>query len=162
MKLALITRSLAYGGAPRQLVTLAKGLAERGHAIGVGVFYSGGALETELTAAGIPVRSLNKRHRWDVVRFMAAAFRFWRKEQPEMVLSYLIAPDLLAAFMRPFFPRTRVVWGIRASQIDMSRDFEPGLESSGSARWTRPTCSPDSKSWLTLRSQTVTASSDFR
>jgi glycosyltransferase involved in cell wall biosynthesis len=121
MKVVLLTRSLDYGGAPRQLVTLAQGLAARGHAVVVGVFYGGGPLEAELAAAGVRVHSLNKRHRWDVVRFLSAAYRFWRTERPDVMLSYLIAPDLLAVLLRPFFPETRIVWSIRASRMDLRR-----------------------------------------
>ena len=71
MKVVFLIRALNFGGAERQLVALARGLQRRGHEVAVAVFYSGGALESELKEAGIPIRSLEKRGRWDVFGFAA-------------------------------------------------------------------------------------------
>ena len=50
MKIVFLIRSLAFGGAERQLVALARGLHERGHEVRVGVFYGDGPLEADLRA----------------------------------------------------------------------------------------------------------------
>ena len=51
----LLIRSLALGGAQRQLVELAVGLRQRGHQVTVATFYSGGPLERDLDQAGVVV-----------------------------------------------------------------------------------------------------------
>ncbi|MDL1890770.1 glycosyltransferase, partial [Nitrospirales bacterium NOB] len=70
MKVLFLTRALNVGGAERQLVVLARGLRKRGHEVAVAVFYPGGLLEAELKDVGIPILSLAKRGRWDLVGFV--------------------------------------------------------------------------------------------
>jgi glycosyltransferase involved in cell wall biosynthesis len=122
MKIAFLIRSLELGGAERQLVTLARGLHARGHSVVVAVFYAGGPLEHELHSAGIPVRSLEKRGRWDTARFMRRLFKVIDEEQPDVLHSYLVVANVLAAALRPAFPRLRIVWGVRDAQRELPLD----------------------------------------
>lgn len=116
-----LTRSLDRGGAERQLVVLAKGLARRGHGVAVAVFFGGGVYETELVEAGVRVISLGKRSRWDVLPFLIRLVRFLRKECPAVMHSYLGVPNILATVLKPLLLGTRIVWGVRASNVDLSR-----------------------------------------
>ncbi len=119
MKVTFLTRHLGYGGAERQLVVLAKGLHERGHSVTVTVFYAGGLLENELHKAGVTMRSVNKRGRWDVVGFLFRLLKIVRQEKPDILHGYLGVPNILTIFLAPIFPRTQIVWGVRASNIDL-------------------------------------------
>ena len=118
MKVVLLVRDLDYGGAQRQLVVLAKGLHARGHEVVVAPFYSGGPLEQELLEAGVRIRPLQKRGRWDVLPFLFRLARVMREERPEILHSYLT--DLVTVILKPWFPSTKIVWGIRASNMDLS------------------------------------------
>lgn len=118
-KILFLTRSLGRGGAERQLVELARGLHERGREVVVSVFYPGGPLEADLDAAGIPVRSLAKRGRWDTVGFFFRLLGLIRAERPVVLHSYLDVPNVLAAMLAPIIPHTRIVWGIRSSNMDL-------------------------------------------
>ncbi|HEY7034096.1 MAG TPA: glycosyltransferase [Thermomicrobiales bacterium] len=120
MKIVLLIRSLTFGGAERQLIALAKGLHARGHDVHVGVFYAGGPLEEDLHAAGVPVTALDKGGRWDMARFLFRLARFLRRERPHVVHGYLGGSNSLAVLMRPLHG-ARVVWGIRASDLDGDR-----------------------------------------
>ena len=60
--LVLLVRDLGFGGAQRQLVTLARGLHGTRFRVTVVSFY-GGPLTVDLEAAGIPHRTVGKRHR---------------------------------------------------------------------------------------------------
>ncbi|MEA2529041.1 MAG: hypothetical protein QOG89_685 [Thermomicrobiales bacterium] len=120
MKIVFLIRSLAYGGAERQLVALARGLHGRGHAVHVGVFYPGGALEADLHAAGVPVTNLNKGGRWDTVGFLWRLGHFLRNERPQIVHGYLSTSNYLGTLTKPLH-RARVVWGIRSSDVDVDR-----------------------------------------
>lgn len=115
-----LTRSLDRGGAERQLVVLAKGLARRGHAVVVVVFFGGGVYETELAEAGVRVINLGKKGRWDILSFLNRLMRLLRKERPAMLHSYLGVPNILATVLKPLLPGTRIVWGVRASNVDLS------------------------------------------
>jgi glycosyltransferase involved in cell wall biosynthesis len=118
MKLLLLTRSLNEGGAERQIVTMARALAARGRAPVVAVFYSGGVLEADLCAAGVPVRHIGKRGRWDLATFSARAAALVRAERPDVVYSMLPTANLVASSLKLATPGLRVVWGIRASNMD--------------------------------------------
>jgi glycosyltransferase involved in cell wall biosynthesis len=120
LKIALLVRSLGYGGAERQIVTLATALHDRGHAVTVIVFYPGGPLEAELRDGGVLVRVLGKRGRWDVASFLAHLHRVLREEKPDVLYGFLAVPNIIATAMRVTSPRLKVVWGERGSKRDMS------------------------------------------
>jgi glycosyltransferase involved in cell wall biosynthesis len=120
MRICFLIRELTHGGAERQLVALAKGLRARGHAVSVVVYYyySGEPLENELLEAGVRIRSLQKRGRWDLLAFLFQLGRVMREERPEILHSYLT--DLVTVILKPWFPSTKIVWGIRSSSMDLS------------------------------------------
>lgn len=121
MKILLLIRALTTGGAERQVALLAKGLRASGHEAAVAVFYGGGALESDLDRAGVPLIDLRKRGRWDNLAFPVRLARAVRREQPDVVYSFLTVANLLAAWLGPWFRGARVVWGLRASDMDFSR-----------------------------------------
>ncbi len=134
MKLLLLARSLGEGGAERQLVTLAKALAAQGRPPVVAVFYGGGRFEEELTAAGVAIRDLGKRGRWDLAAFAARVRQLARSEKPTVAYSMLPTPNLLLSSLRLVLPRLRVVWGVRASNL---RGTDYGLFSGSTIRLQR-------------------------
>ncbi|MGH7180953.1 MAG: glycosyltransferase [Nitrospiraceae bacterium] len=119
MKVVFLVRALDYGGAERQLVVLARGLHARGHEVVVAPFYSGGPWEQELLEAGVRIRPLQKRGRWDLLPFLLRLARVMREERPEILHSYLT--DLVTVVLKPWLPSTKIVWGIRSSDMDLSR-----------------------------------------
>jgi glycosyltransferase involved in cell wall biosynthesis len=118
----LLARSLEVGGTERQLVTLAKALNERDHRVRVGVFYKGGALESEIAGAGIELVHLHKTGRWDVLRFLGRAVATLRRDAPDVIYSFLGGPNVAAAIVSRFLPKTKLVWSIRNSSFDVSTD----------------------------------------
>ncbi len=119
MKIFFLIPSLNYGGAEWQLILLAKGLRSRGHDVTVALFTAGWPLEQVLRDAGVKVRSLNKHGRSDVLGFMSRLIRMVWEEAPDIVHSYLLHTNVLAAFVRPFSQSTRIVWGVRCSSMDL-------------------------------------------
>lgn len=121
MRLLFLIRALDYGGAERQAVALAKGLKERKHAVAVAVFYSGGPLTKALDSAQIPVISLDKKGRWEMIGFMRRLLRLVKEYRPDVIHSYLTVSNILTIVLKPLFPGIKMVWGVRASNIDLSR-----------------------------------------
>ncbi|NEO32411.1 MAG: glycosyltransferase [Symploca sp. SIO3C6] len=121
MEIAFLIRSLNYGGAERQLVTLVKALDKKRLNTTVLVFYSGGTLAQELKDSGIQLISLEKRGRWDVVSFWWRLFQQLKRINPDALHSYLGVPNLLTIFLKPLLPSTKMIWGVRASNVDWSR-----------------------------------------
>lgn len=120
-KILFLIRSLNYGGAQRQLVTLVKGLHERGHQVVVAAFYQDGPLEQDLHEAGVPVIILDKRKRWDVFPFLWRLICLVHREKPDILHGYLFEANLLTTLLKPMFPRIRMIWGVRASNMDLSQ-----------------------------------------
>lgn len=118
----LLARSLEVGGTERQVVTLAKALHERGHRVRVGVFYTGGALESEIAGTGVELVDLHKTGKWDVRRFLGRAVAALRRDPPDVLYSFLGGPNIAAALLSRFLPRTKLIWSVRNSSFDFSTD----------------------------------------
>jgi glycosyltransferase involved in cell wall biosynthesis len=120
-KIVFLVRSLNVGGAERQLVALASGLRRENWRVKVFTFYGGGELEAELIEQGIPVRTMNKSGRWDLLGFAGRLLRALRRERPDVVHSYLVAPNIVSALLKPLLRGARIVWGVRASDMVFRR-----------------------------------------
>lgn len=118
MKIVFCIRSLARAGAERQLVTLANGLALRGHDVCVVVLSSGGGLEGELE--NVKVVHFEKRGRWDF-SFLPKLISYLRSSDPDVVHGYLGLGNILAVLCKPFLGNASIVWGVRASYVDLRR-----------------------------------------
>src|SRR3954469_25488970 len=116
----LLGRSLDIGGAERQMVQLAIGLKARGYQVTVGLFYRGGMLESALIEQGIPILDLRKRSRWDVAGFLLRLAQALRTVGPDVVFSSPGTANSLPRAVRPFLPRFRLLWSVRASNMDLS------------------------------------------
>lgn len=119
MNIMFLTRALDIGGAQRQLVLLASELKKKGHNVNVMVFYGGEILQKDLERSQIPVISLNKRGRWDIIPFMIRLIRIIRKNKPDILYSFLPVSNTLSVFMRLFHLNLKIVWGIRSSNMDL-------------------------------------------
>src|SRR5690606_39133317 len=111
--------SLERGGAERQASLLARTLVERGFDVVLATFYDGGALRAEIEGSGVRVLSLQKKSRWDVALFALRLLRAIRRERPDVLYSFLTVPNVVAVLMKPLLTRTRVVIGVRASNMDL-------------------------------------------
>ena len=119
IRVAFLIRSLDYGGAERQLSTLVRAMDKDRFDVTVITFYSGGHFEKELTEANIRLVSLGKHGRWDVLRFLWRLVGELKRLRPEILHSYLVEPNLVAVLLKPLFRSTKVVWGIRASNMGL-------------------------------------------
>jgi glycosyltransferase involved in cell wall biosynthesis len=115
----LVIRSLGRGGAERQLTVLAEGLKRGGLQVLAVTFYAEGDLEEELSAAKVPLVSLHKRGRWDLLRFFCRLVRVLRSARPQVIYSFLSEPNLICLAARPFLRGARLVWGMGGSKRDV-------------------------------------------
>ena len=120
-KVLFFIRSLNAGGAERQLVVAAKGLAERGYDVMVLTFYSGGFYADELSGTKVRLLSLHKKGRWDLVVFFCRLVSLLRTQAPDIVYSFLGGANIFSMLMQPFIPHARTVWGVRASNMELDR-----------------------------------------
>jgi glycosyltransferase involved in cell wall biosynthesis len=120
LRIVLLTRSLTFGGAQRQLIYLASGLAGRGHDVHVLSFYGGGELHATVADSAVEVSDLGKSGRWDLLAFAKRARSRLADLRPDVVYSFLTPANLTAAGLRRFLPEHRLVWSVRASNLDFS------------------------------------------
>lgn len=114
----ILIRSLDMGGAERQVCVLAQALHQKGYKVTVGVFYSGGALEEKLRQTGVSIYALDKKGRWDLVGWFWRYLKAIRDVNPDVIYSFLTTSNIVAIIGR-LFVRKPVVWGIRASNMDL-------------------------------------------
>jgi glycosyltransferase involved in cell wall biosynthesis len=117
-RLVFLIRSLEAGGAERQLVLLATRLDKAVFAVTIVTYYPGGILERELQSVeGVSVISVNKRGRGDTVGFLVRLIRTVRALRPDIVHGYMWGANELAWGLGRL-TGARVVWGLRASNVD--------------------------------------------
>ena len=121
-KVVFLIRDLNYGGAQRQLVTLVKALHQEDcFDVTVLHFYGGGSLLKDLIDRGIPTISLEKQERWDVLGFFGRLLGHLKRIQPDVLHGYLGESNIVTMFLKPLFPSTRIIWGIRGSNTPSER-----------------------------------------
>lgn len=121
MNLLFFIRSLNQGGTERQLVNLARSLCAKGHDITICYYYSGGLFEKELNGSGVRMVCLDKKSRWDIFSFFISLARLLRNKRPEIFHSFLCTANVVSILMKPLIPDVPVVWGVRSSNMDLSR-----------------------------------------
>lgn len=122
IRLCFLIRQLNLGGAQRQLLALAAGLAREQYEVTIITFYSGGLLSAQLDELPhVKHLSMNKSGRYDLFGFIIRLTHALRELRPQILHSYLGVSNVLSVLLKPLLPQTRLVWGVRASDMDWSR-----------------------------------------
>jgi glycosyltransferase involved in cell wall biosynthesis len=119
IKVVFLIRSLNRGGTERQLATLVSLLDRSRFDLTILTFYPEGYFAKEILDKDISVISLDKSGRWEVIGFLWRLLTQLRRIKPHIVYSFLVEPNLLTAFLKPFAHATKIAWGIRASNVDL-------------------------------------------
>ena len=122
LHLFFLIRSLNIGGTERQLVELIKGLDKNAFEITIGLFYDEGILREELVVLeGVKLLPLFKSGRWDLIRFCARLITVLRRLRPHILYSFLPDANLVGLISGRITRVKQIVWGVRASNMDVSR-----------------------------------------
>lgn len=108
MHVLLFIDSLAGGGAQRQLVHLAVGLAERGHRVEVTTYAPLEHHLPSLRAAGIGYRCVGKRYRFDLGPARDLR-RILRVSRPDVAVAFLRTPVAYAELLRLTLPSVPLI-----------------------------------------------------
>ena len=129
MKVGFLIRRLGFGGAERQLICLAAGLAKRGHEIVVFTYYVNGSLDSDLLDAGVRLVCLNKTSKWETLTFLYRLISNLRKEHLDILYSFSISANVLGRISVYLVnPKPKLVWRIATSYLDYSKyDFSAKL-----------------------------------
>jgi glycosyltransferase involved in cell wall biosynthesis len=113
MRILMSIPNLEPGGAERQFTALASGLAALGHEVLAVTLGRGGPLAEELRQ--VRLVEFGKASRWDNFRVLRTLGGLLKWEAPQVHYAFLPSATVLGAMLAPFFPRTRLVMGIRAA-----------------------------------------------
>ncbi len=119
IRVTFLVHSLRIGGAEVQLSVLARGLDQAEFHPTIISFYDDGDLIEELRQAGVSVVTLGMRGRLGLAGFLLRLVRALRHSRPDIVYSFLDFPNVVAALMKPLSRKSRLVWGIRASDMQL-------------------------------------------
>jgi glycosyltransferase involved in cell wall biosynthesis len=124
-----LIRSLNMGGAERQLVELVKGIEKAQFDVTVGLFYSEGVLIKEINdIPEVMIVSLNKTGRWDIIGFVYRFMKLLKALNTDILYSFLPDANIIGLITGRIAGVKRIVWGVRASNMDVSRyDWLAGL-----------------------------------
>ena len=117
----MLVRKMEIGGSERQTLELAKGLPVDRFDATILTFYPGGEFLKEAEEAGVKVVSLDKKGRWDLMLFFIRLVRELRHLKSDILYTVDGPPGILGLAARPFVRGLKVVWGIRASNMDLTR-----------------------------------------
>jgi glycosyltransferase involved in cell wall biosynthesis len=116
-KITFLVRDLNYGGAQRQLVTLIRNIDKQLFEVTLLYFYAGGLLLQDLQDTDCQVICLEKKGRWDILSFFLRLFQYLKISQPDILHGYLGESNISSILIKPLFPSTKIIWGIRASNM---------------------------------------------
>ena len=122
MKILFLARQLNIGGAERQLVILANELASRGHDVAIASYYPGGALSKKVDTGRVRLISLGKRSRWDLFSLYVKVVRVIKQERPDIFHGWMHTQNVIATLVRIFFPKVKLFWCVRSSNLEMVLD----------------------------------------
>jgi glycosyltransferase involved in cell wall biosynthesis len=120
VRVAFLIRSLNRGGAERQLAELAKGLRSMSWDVTVLTFYPGGPIWNELSHT-VRLQSLDKGGRWDIARFSASLGRALHHLHPSVLHCFMVEPSIFGLAAGRLARVPAIVWGVRASDMELSR-----------------------------------------
>lgn len=123
LKVAFLIRDLNYAGAQRQVVTLAKAVDKQYFDVSVLYFYPNDLLAKDLEEANIKTICLAKQGRWDLMSFFLRLVKYLKDIKPDILHGYLGEPNLLTIFLKPFFPSTKMIWGLRNSNNENPNQY---------------------------------------
>jgi glycosyltransferase involved in cell wall biosynthesis len=118
VRIAFLVRALDVGGAEVQLSAIARGLDPDQFDVSVIYYYAGGSLVQELRDAGVGLYCLEKSGRWDLIPFFFRLLATVRVLRPAILHGFLSTSNILTSLLKPLVPGLRVIWGVRASNMD--------------------------------------------
>ena len=123
-KVVHVITGLGVGGAERMLVSLAIANKKAGYPVLVVTLLAGGPLTRELEDADVQVVSLGMRRRAAVFLPVLRLARILRDARPDVVQTWMYHADLItlvALWLSGIRRSTRLYWGVRCSDMDLSR-----------------------------------------
>lgn len=122
MKILLHIRSLDIGGSERQVVSIAKSMAEIGVEVHVVLITSGGALEVELrNTLNVHIHKIKATGLSRKLKYLIQLRSIIKVGRFDAVYGFLPVPNLALLVARTIMDRPSIAWGVRSSGLDLTQ-----------------------------------------
>jgi len=122
IRVLFLVSSLHQGGTERQLVTLLHGLDRKRFRSIVVTYYPGGAWEERLRQhPGVDLHCLGLKNRFDLAGMIMGLSKIIRRTRPDILYGLLGDACTLALIHGKIIGKSRVIWGLRATNVDFSQ-----------------------------------------
>lgn len=115
MRLLLYIDNLGAGGAQRQLVGLARMLADRSFDVSVAYYQPDSFFERDLTACGVGSFLIEQTSN-KILSFISI-YKFFKKTKPDVVISYLESPSMITCALRMVGLRFKLIVSERNTNV---------------------------------------------
>ncbi len=119
MRIVFVIGSLGQAGSERQLIMIAAGLQSIGHDVSIVAFEGPESFDDEARSRGLQLLILQNRLP-KILRSSLGYIKYIRRENPDVIYAFLPKQHLLTTILKPLSRRAKIVWGIRASEVDWS------------------------------------------
>ncbi len=120
LRVLFVISSLDRGGSERQMINLAAGLIGLGYCAEIGTLVKPGSLVEEAQELGIPIIDFSQGA-GSLLRGLLTLRRFVKAERPDVIHPYLPRDNALVSLLKPLLRPSKVVWGVRASDMDLTK-----------------------------------------
>lgn len=120
LSIIFIARSLAVGGAERQLILTSRTLAERGHDVTLIVLSKKLDLARGVDLSHVNFICIEKKSRWDFGSWMPTVIKHLKAAPKAVVFGWQPSEALMTFFISCVFSPHPWVWSVRASNINLS------------------------------------------
>ncbi len=121
ISVCFLINTLNVGGAERQLLELVRHVNKGRFAITVVVFRNEGSLLDNVRACDdVRLLSLDQQGRWDFLRPLGKLYHLLKRVDPKVIHAFLPTANFFAFVVGSLLCHRCVVWGIRASYLDLS------------------------------------------
>ena len=117
--IAIFLPSLEKGGAERRMILCAIGLKKRGFQVEVLVLRNHGAFAQTLLIAGIKIRNIDKKGRFDILGAAFRARKIFKAQNYSAVISCLPSANVFSILFKKVNPTAPLIWGLAAADMPM-------------------------------------------
>lgn len=110
-----LVRSLGVGGAERQLIYMAAGLAARGWRVDIISLYKTEQPIDQLEKTTARIRYVEKRGRWDIIGPFFRLRRMVKESRPKRIYCLMAVANIVGALLRASGLDFRLIWGVRVA-----------------------------------------------
>jgi glycosyltransferase involved in cell wall biosynthesis len=120
LRVLFVISSLDRGGAERQMMNLASSMNQLGHHTKIVTLVRPGAMADDARNQGVDVIDLSRRS-GHLARGLVGLVKYVRHAKPDVLHPYLPRDNSLVTLLKPLLLGSRVVWGVRSSDLDLGR-----------------------------------------